>query len=94
MIILIDSREKSQAHIVQWLDQHKIEHETLALPSGDYSFALNPIPELDINQKQYFYNDIIIERKIHWKSYPGVLRRQENASMMNGAGAMRKENTF
>jgi ERCC4-type nuclease len=63
MVILIDSREKSQVHIEQWLDQHKIEHETLALPSGDYSFALNPIPELDINQKQYFYNDIIIERK-------------------------------
>lgn len=35
----------------------------MALPSGDYSFALDTIPELDIPHKMYFYNDIIVERK-------------------------------
>ena len=63
MVILVDSREKSSQHLLDYWDKHKIEYETLALPSGDYSFKLKAIPELGINDDMYFYNDIILERK-------------------------------
>jgi len=63
MIILIDSREKVNNHLLEYWDKHKIPHEVIALPAGDYSFALNAIPELGIPHKMYYYNDIILERK-------------------------------
>ena len=63
MIILVDSREKSANHITEYFDKHKIKYEIMALPSGDYSFALDAIPELDLPHKTYYYNDILLERK-------------------------------
>lgn len=63
MVILVDSREKSQQHLLDYWDKHKIEYETIALPSGDYSFMLKAVPDLGIESEQYFYNDIILERK-------------------------------
>lgn len=63
IVILVDSREKKADHILNYFDKHKIKYEVMALPSGDYSFALDAIPELDLTHKQYFYNDIILERK-------------------------------
>lgn len=63
IIILVDSREKQNSHITDWFDKHKIKWEVMALPSGDYSFALEAIPELDLPHRQFFYNDIILERK-------------------------------
>ena len=63
MIILVDSREKSNAHLLNYWDKHKIAYKIMALPAGDYSFALEAIPELDIPHCMYYYNDVIIERK-------------------------------
>lgn len=63
MIILIDSREKANDHITSYFDKHKIKYEVMALPSGDYSFALEAMPELDLPYKLFFYNDILLERK-------------------------------
>lgn len=63
IIILVDSREKSHSHITDWFDKHKIKWEVMALPSGDYSFALDAIPELDLSYKTFYYNDCLLERK-------------------------------
>lgn len=63
MIILVDSREKNASHITDYFDKHKIRYEIMALPSGDYSFALDAIPELDLPYKSYYYNDVLLERK-------------------------------
>lgn len=63
IIILVDSREKCNQHILDWFDKHKIKYEVMALPSGDYSFALDAIPELDLPHKTYYYNDCLLERK-------------------------------
>lgn len=63
MIILVDSREKNASHITDYFDKHKIKYEVMALPSGDYSFALEALPEYDLPHKLYFYNDLIIEKK-------------------------------
>lgn len=63
MVILIDSREKSNVHITDYYDKKKIPYIKEALPSGDYSFMLTANPELGINDDMNFVNDIIIERK-------------------------------
>lgn len=63
MIILIDTREKSNAHITSWLDKKKINYKSMALPCGDYSVMLPENKELGIDSDKYFFNDIYIERK-------------------------------
>ena len=63
MVILVDSREKANDHLISYWDKHKIPHKVMALPSGDYSFMLPVNPELGIPHDEYFYNDIILERK-------------------------------
>ena len=63
MIVLIDSREKANDHITSYFDKHKIKYEIMALPSGDYSFALEAIPELDLPHKTFYHNDVLLERK-------------------------------
>ena len=62
-MILVDSREKVNLHITDYYDKHKIQHEKLALPVGDYSFKLPKNEELGILSDQYYYNDILVERK-------------------------------
>ena len=39
--ILIDSREKKNQHIVNWLDYWKIRHETACLKYADYSYKVD-----------------------------------------------------
>ena len=63
MVILVDSREKANSHLLEYWDKHNIKYEVMGLPAGDYSFTLEAIPELDLPHKQFFYNDIILERK-------------------------------
>lgn len=63
MIILVDSREKANSHLLEYWEKHGIKYEVMGLPTGDYSFALESMPELDLPHKQFFYNDIILERK-------------------------------
>lgn len=63
IIIIVDSREKSARHITDYFDKHKIKYEVMALPSGDYSFALEAMPELDLPFRTYYFNDILLERK-------------------------------
>ena len=45
------------------LEKHNIKYEVTALPVGDYSFALDPCEEFGINERMYFHQDIIIEKK-------------------------------
>lgn len=63
MVILVDSREKANSHLTEYWNKHNIKYEIMGLPAGDYSFALEAMPELDLPHKQFFYNDIILERK-------------------------------
>lgn len=63
MVILVDTREKQNSHILDYFDKHKIEHKKMALPAGDYSFMLPKNEDLGIDHDMYFYNDEVIERK-------------------------------
>ena len=57
MIIICDSREKKNQHILEWLDKNKIPYEIEKLDVGDYTFRLPNYPELDVDYK------FVIERK-------------------------------
>lgn len=63
IVIIVDTREKNNSHLLNWFDKHHINHINKSLKSGDYSFYINKNPELGINMPIYFDNDIMIERK-------------------------------
>lgn len=63
MIILVDSREKQNSHIVMWLKHNKISFVKYKLDFGDYSFKIPINEKLNINEEIYFDNEIAIERK-------------------------------
>ena len=48
IVILTDTREQKNQHILDWLDKKKIPHKTKALPNGDYSFYVPANPVLKI----------------------------------------------
>ena len=73
--ILIDTREKKNEHIVEYLDTHNIPHEKRALESGDYSFYLPENKELGIDKTMYFSNEIFVERKANLDELAGNLTR-------------------
>lgn len=63
IVILIDSREKANKHITDVFDREGIQYRVEKLESGDYTFELKPLPELDILHTMDFRQDVMIERK-------------------------------
>lgn len=63
MVIFVDTREKSNAHITDHFDAYRINYKKKALDFGDYSFMLPQNEELGIKQNMSFERDIIVERK-------------------------------
>lgn len=57
MVVLTDSREQRNEHIIEYLDNNNIKHQTEKLDSGDYSFILPNYPELNLDKL------VIIEKK-------------------------------
>lgn len=60
MIILVDSREKKNGHILDYLIKQNIPYQVTALNYGDYSFM---IPAAAAGEDIYFHRDCVIERK-------------------------------
>lgn len=63
MIILVDSREKSNQHILDLFDIKKIPYKVMGLAQGDYSFYIPADPTLNIDRDIYFDKDVVVERK-------------------------------
>jgi ERCC4-type nuclease len=64
MVLLVDSREKSNQHILEWCSyKNRVETKKIGLPNGDYSCMLKAIPELGIPTDLYFHDEFVIERK-------------------------------
>ena len=61
--ILIDTREKNNKHITDYLDRKEVKYKSKKLEFGDYSFMLPQNKELGIMKDIYFNNEIYIERK-------------------------------
>lgn len=73
MGILIDSREKKNKHITDWLDKNKIKYKKQKLHQGDYSFYVPASNDLNISRELHFNNDICIERKNSLEELSGNL---------------------
>ena len=63
MVILWDSREAKNLHILDYLDKKKIKHKKMKLDHGDYSVMIEACPEYGIDVDTYFHHEIAIERK-------------------------------
>ena len=63
IVILVDTREKKNDHILNYFDSYHIKYKKQALSSGDYSFYVEANDELSIPRDIYFDNKIFVERK-------------------------------
>lgn len=63
IVILIDTREKVNDHIIDYLNKANIPWKSMKLDYGDYSFYVPQNEDLDIPRDLYFDKEIIIERK-------------------------------
>lgn len=78
MVILVDTREKCNAHILNFFDKKKIPYKSKALNKGDYSFYIAKNPELGIIKDVYFDNEIVIERKASLEELSGNLTKNRD----------------
>jgi ERCC4-type nuclease len=63
MVVLIDTREQDNGHLIRYFDQKKIPYESKKLDYGDYSVLLPRNEELGVNRDIFFDNSVIVERK-------------------------------
>lgn len=63
LVIIHDTREQANAHILDYFDKQGIAHEKRVLKTGDYSFKISACPELGFLRDTYFTDEICIERK-------------------------------
>lgn len=63
VVILVDTREKVNDHIVEYFDKYGIPYKKKALAHGDYSFFVPKNEALGILRDTYFDGEIILERK-------------------------------
>ena len=73
MVVLVDSREKKNGHILHYFDKQNIAYEVTSLNYGDYSFY---IPAEAAGEDIYFHRDIVIERKASLEELSGNLAQE------------------
>lgn len=73
MVILVDSREKKNAHVLDYFKKQGIAYEITKLDYGDYSFML---PSEVAGENIYFHRDIVIERKASLEELSGNLAQE------------------
>lgn len=63
MVILVDTREKKNDHIISLFNKYNIAYKPYKLDFGDYSCMVPANPSLGIERDLYFDKEIVIERK-------------------------------
>lgn len=63
IVVLVDTREQENQHILSYLDKKKVPYKTLKLNHGDYSFYLPANKNLGIHRDLYFTDVVSVERK-------------------------------
>ena len=91
MIVLIDTREKRNEHILSYFDKQGITYRKEKLDFGDYTFLL---PSAATGQGDiYFHDSIVIERKASLEELSGNLaqkRQQFEAEFLKARKPERK----
>ncbi|MCK9576882.1 MAG: ERCC4 domain-containing protein [Clostridia bacterium] len=70
-VVLIDTREKENAHIIEWLNKKSILHQETKLSFGDYSLLIPRCEEYGITTDLII--DYAIERKASLEEISGNL---------------------
>lgn len=78
MVILVDSREKSNMHVTEWFDKKGIKWKKKALERGDYSFIIPKNEALSIPRDLDFSNEIMLERKNSLEEISGNLTKERD----------------
>ena len=73
MVILVDSREKKNSHVLDYFTKNSIAYQVTKLDYGDYSFM---IPAAAAGEDIYFHRDIVIERKASLEELSGNLTQE------------------
>ena len=73
MVILVDTREKVNDHILEYFDKKNITYKKKALDYGDYSFMIPANEKLSIPRDLYFMNKVVVERKASLEEISGNL---------------------
>jgi len=63
MVIITDTREQENSHIIEYLTKKKIPFKKQKLDYGDYSFFVPANADLNIPRDIYYSNSIVVERK-------------------------------
>lgn len=63
MVILHDTKEQQNQHIIDYFEKEGIRHKARSLKTGDYTFMLEADPEFGINRDLWFSDVLAIERK-------------------------------
>lgn len=78
MVILVDTREKVNEHIISVFDKNKISHESKALDRCDYSFYIPANEKLGIIRDIYFDKEVAIERKASLEEISNNLTKERD----------------
>ena len=78
MVILVDTREKVNNHILEYFDKKNIKYKSKALERGDYSFMIPANDKLGIPRDLYFSNKCIVERKGSLEEISGNLTSERD----------------
>ena len=83
MVILVDTREKSNSKILEFWDKKGIKYKSKKLDTCDYSFMIPANEKLNIPRDIYFDKKVCIERKGSLEEISG--------NMTNGRDRFEKE---
>lgn len=63
MVILHDTKEQQNQHIIDYFEKEGIRHKARSLKTGDYTFMLEADPDFGITRDLWFSDVLAIERK-------------------------------
>lgn len=75
MVILVDSREKKNRHILDYFEKQGIPYRVEKLEYGDYSFM---VPASAAGADIYFHRDCVVERKASLEELSGNLAQERD----------------
>lgn len=90
MVILIDTREQENKHIIDWLNKSKVPYKVRKLDYGDYSYMLPKNEALGVLRDIYFMDGLAIERKASLDELASNLtheRARFESELLRGTGA-------
>ena len=81
MVIIYDTREQQNSHILKYLEQRQIPTKKQKLDVGDYSCMIPANPELGIYRDVYLNS--VVERKANIDEICGNLQKSTQAAFEN-----------